>query len=175
MISKQALMKLLYLSALFVVKPITSNAGVLTLTLDSPVLTGMPNSLVTFTGTLDNTSGQEVFLNGADSNLGYSELEPDFTLFFADAPLSLPDGTSYSGPLLSVGISGIAIPGNYFASFDIQGGGDENASDLLVSGNVEVNVSAVPEPPMGLVLWMLCFSGTIAEVCRTREILKRGK
>jgi len=159
--------KLTYLIGLSIGTAAVSNADVITVSLDSLVLTGSPNSLVTFTGTLQNNSGAEVFLNGADANLGYSELTGDFTSFFAAAPLSLPDGTSYSGSLLSVGISSIAIPGDYFGSFDIQGGIDGNASDIIGSADIQISVSTVPEAlPPG---WLLGIALLVLAAARSRR------
>jgi len=152
-----SIVRLSCVAILLITAAAVSNAGVLSLILDDLVLTGAPNSLVTLTGTLQNSSGGELFLNGADANLGYSELTGDFTAFFTDAPLSLLDGASYSGPLLSVFISSIAIPGDYFGSFDIQGGIDGNASEIITSGNIQISVTTTaPEvsmaKPLGLSL-----------------------
>ena len=129
-----------------------ASADVVTLTLDFVSQSGPPNSLLTFNGVLSNSSGNDTFLNGADSNVGYSELVVDFTSFFSNAPLFLPDQASYSGPLFTVAISQSALPGQYFGSIDIQGGIDGNASDIIASNDFEVDVVNTPEPQSRLAL-----------------------
>ena len=57
---------------------------------------------MTFTGTVLNASGVELFLNGAGGGLSSSELTLDLTPFFTLTPLSLLDGESYTGDIFSV-------------------------------------------------------------------------
>jgi hypothetical protein len=150
----------------FAAVPAFANAATLDLTLDSLVQVGNPNSLLVFNGTLTNTSGIELFLNGANSNIDYSELLVDFTPFWSNAPFSLLDQEIYSGPLFSVGISNIALPGDYFGSFEIQGGMDSNASDILASGDFQVTVSEVPEPSSGILLGTILLPLSLAYFLR---------
>jgi hypothetical protein len=72
---------------------------VFTVGLDSTLLIGAPGTAVTFTGTILNASGVELFLNGAGGGLSSSELTLDLTPFFTLTPLSLLDGESYIGEI----------------------------------------------------------------------------
>jgi hypothetical protein len=130
-------------------------ADTLTISLDSFALTGSPGSLLTFTGTVLNNSGAEVFLNGAGGNLSYSELTLDVSPFLTFSPLSLLDGQSYIGPLFSVAVSSIALSGDYPGTFTIQGGADSVTFDTVGTQDFQVSVSSVssvPEPASGLLL-----------------------
>jgi hypothetical protein len=127
-----------------------SSASVLYLSLDSQVLSGLPGSSITFAGFLQNNSGFDVYLNGASDDLPYDELTFDPTPFFTLAPLVLADGDSYSGDLFSIAISDVAVPGDYFGSFFIQGGSDSVTFDVVSTVGFQVTVS--PEPSSGRLL-----------------------
>ena len=130
-------------------------ADTIAVTLDTSSLTGFPNGAVTFSGTLLNNSGAEVFLNGAGGDLIYSELTLDTTPFFNFTPLSLLDGESYSGPLFAVAISAVALTGDYSGTFIIQGGADASTFDTVGTADFQVTVSeasTVPEPSSFLLL-----------------------
>jgi hypothetical protein len=130
-------------------------ADIVTVTLDTSSLTGIPNGAVTFSGTLLNNSGAEVFLNGAGGNLTYSELTLDTTPFFNFTPFSLLDGESYNGPLFAVAISGVALAGDYSGTFIVQGGADASTFDTVGTADFQVTVSevsTVPEPSTFLLL-----------------------
>lgn len=133
----------------------TAKADVISITLDSFALMGSPNSSLTYTGTLQNNSGAEVFLNGAGGNLSYSELTLDLSPFFTFTPLSIPDGGSYNGPLFAVAISAVALSGDYSGTFTIQGGPDSSTFDTVGTADFQVSVSSVssvPEPSTILLL-----------------------
>ena len=127
------------------------------ITLDQPTLTGQPGQTLTFSGTLENTSGLEQFISNVllptDPSLsgnvspflinGFSFL----TLFF-----SLPSGP----PTLSFGLFDIeiplfALPGTYTLGneFSLVGGPSFGDAEPLGSALFTVVVedpSAVPEP-----------------------------
>lgn len=125
-----------------------TSLGALSFTLDSPIQTGTPGGTVTFSGTLFNDDIVDVFLNGASSTLPYSELSVDFTDFFSLVPASLSAGESYDGPIFAVDITDDATPGDYFGSFTIQGGLDENAVNNLATENFQISLpgESAPEP-----------------------------
>ena len=126
---------------------------VFTVGLDSTSLVGAPGTAVTFTGTILNASGVELFLNGAGGNISSSELTLDPTPFFTLTPLSLLDGESYIGDIFSVAISNVALPGDYFGTFTIQGGVDSLTFDTVGSVDFQVTVpdaASVPEPSSGM-------------------------
>jgi len=114
---------------------------VFTVNLDSTSLVGTPGTAVTFTGTILNASGVELFLNGAGGYLSSPELTLDLTPFFTLTPLSLLDGDSYSGDIFSVAISGVALPGDYSGTFNIQGGVDSATFDPVGSADFQVEVA----------------------------------
>jgi hypothetical protein len=142
---RQMLLSILIFSGLGIVgMPTAWGDLILTITPDS--LSATPGGTIEFTGTLMNTGGSELFLNGDLSELGYSGLTVDDSPFFSDAPLSLdPDG-SYTGPLFDVVVSSGTPAGTYAGSFTVQGGTDANAVSNLATQNFQVNVGAVPEP-----------------------------
>jgi hypothetical protein len=128
---------------------------IFTVSLDSPTLTGAPGTAVTFSGTILNASGVELFLNGAGGSLSSPELTLDLTPFFTLTPLSLLDGTSYTGDIFSVAISGVALPGDYFGTFTIQGGADSSTFDTVGLADFQVtvpDVTGVPEPSSGILV-----------------------
>lgn len=144
------------------------SASTLFLAFDDISLSGSPSSSLTFSGILQNTTGSDVFLNGASGDLAYAELTFDPTPFFVFVPLILADGDIYTGDLFSIAISDIAIGGSYFGSFFILGGGDSSTFDQVAEADFEVDVSAVPE--LGAIQYsligLLGFLG--AYVCRLR-------
>jgi len=152
-----------------------SNADTIQISLDSFSIAGFPGTSVTFSGTLQNSSGSEVFLNGAGASLSYSELTLDLSSFFTLVPLSIPDGQSYSGPLFSVAISNVALSGDYSNTFTIQGGADSMTFDTVGTADFQVNIaSSVPEPGsfqlICLIAPLLCFVSA-----RSRKPIRRAK
>jgi hypothetical protein len=147
-----------------------SAGTVLWLTLDDVSLIGSLDSSVTFSGLIQNTSGSDVYLNGASANLSYSELTFDPTPFLTLAPLVLADGDFYSGPLFSIAISEVAIVGDYPGTFIIQGGADPSTFDTVASADFQVSVATVPEPPSAQLLGI-----TALFVCAVFYKLKRTK
>jgi len=125
---------------------------IFTVSLDTSSLAGTPGTAVPFTGTILNASGVELFLNGAGGYLSSPELTLDLTPFFTLTPLSLLDGDSYTGDIFSVAISDVALPGDYFGTFTIQGGVDSATFDPVGSADFQVTVASVPEPSSGALL-----------------------
>jgi hypothetical protein len=102
----------------------------ITFTLDKGEATASPNQLVQFTGKIVNTTNREIYLNGINSNLSYSELTADTSPFFK-LPTTLKVGESASGVIFSVATSQIALPGDYTGSIDIEGGADQSTQGVL--------------------------------------------
>ena len=100
---------------------------------------------MTFSGTILNASGVELFLNGAGGGTSSSELTLDLTPFFTLTPLSLLDGDFYTGDIFSVAISGVALPGDYFGTFTIQGGADSVTFDPVGLADFQVTVTDAGE------------------------------
>jgi hypothetical protein len=108
---------------------------------------GTNGSEITYTGTLVNNSGSEMFLNGAGGSLPNPELTFDVTPFFLFTPPSLADGATYNGPLFAVAISEVALPGQYLGAFSIQGGLDPFTFDTVASTNFEADVVTLSRNP----------------------------
>ncbi len=131
----------------------------LTLTL-TPDPSGFPGDTVSFTGTLDNPTGDTYNLDGADPTLTALGLTVDESPFNTSAPLTLePAGStdmnglptdSYTGPLFNIIIAndGSAVPGTYTGTFDITGGPSANDTGGIIATqnfSITVNAPAVPE------------------------------
>jgi hypothetical protein len=154
MIKKTA--RTLFLS-LFTVLAATSllstaaSADTINLSLTSPVQTGAAGSILAFSATVSapGTNGGTVYLNGDNLNQA-AGLTVDDSGFFFGFPLSLDAGDSFSGLLFTVALDPSLIAGPYAGSFQILGGADDAAQDVLATVNYTVNVgsapSAVPEP-----------------------------
>lgn len=139
-------------------------ADVLSFTLDFPIWTGAPGDTVPITGTLENNGLSTLFLNNASGILGSLDLDLDYTDFFSIVPSSMGPGESYSGPIFAVLIGAQAAPGDYFASFTIQGGIDGNTFDDLATQNFQVTVtetSSVPEQPSTFLLLATSVAGVL--------------
>ena len=75
------------------------------------------------TGALSNPDVDPIFLNTASGSLSSADLDFDFTNYFVLVPRILNAGDSFSGAIFSVSVSPSAVPGDYFGSFTVQGGG----------------------------------------------------
>jgi hypothetical protein len=115
--------------------------------LTSPALAGVPGDTLHFQATVTNTGVEDIFLNGDTMDLigDWSELTVD-DRFFTNVPVSLAGGVSWTDYLFDVTIGSTAQAGDYFGSFDLQGGVDESAGDTLASQNFQVTVQVIPEP-----------------------------
>ncbi|HTC35246.1 MAG TPA: PEP-CTERM sorting domain-containing protein [Bryobacteraceae bacterium] len=133
-------------------------ADTITITLDSPTLSGSAGDTLQFFGTLTNTTSDTVFLNDDNFNLASIPLGSiDDSPFFANAPLSLDaagslDGGFTSGDieLFDVTIPDPFPPGNYDGTFQVLGGADGGSQDIVGTADFTVQVlgpvSGVPEP-----------------------------
>ncbi len=129
---------------LLVAQPLRAGA---VLTLDQSVITGLAGNTLTFSGTITNTGGQELFLNGISFTLGSSELAFEPTAFFNLVPASLAIGSSYSGQLFGVMASATIPSGDYGGSVGFLGGLDPFTAEEVLSADFTVRISTeVPEP-----------------------------
>lgn len=117
-------------------------------------------SIVSFAGTLTNTSGSTVYINGDD--MGIPGLTWDETPFALNAPLSLDNGMSYTGTLFTVTVDPTVAPETYSGSFTVLGGADQSTFNEVATQPFQVTVlppsTAVPEPSPILLL-VLCLPG----------------
>ena len=133
----------------------TARAGVVTIVLDSPLLSGNSGDVLAFSGTLTNTTSDVVWLI-SDNFSPLSGLTPaaiDDNPFFINAPLYL-DAYQNTGDigLCNVTIPSALTPGNYVGTFTLLGGAGQDSQDILGSADFTVQVleaqptSGVPEP-----------------------------
>lgn len=124
------------------------------LTLDSPIQIGAGPEF-DFYGTITNTdpslSDPDVYLNGDGFSLD-SGLTADDTGFYTNTPLTLASSTDTGDVLLFAITAPTYGPGSnfYTGTYQIYGGADGNADDLLASENFDVQVT--PEPSSLLLL-----------------------
>ena len=129
------------------------NADVIAVSLDPPLLSGVPGTSLTFSGTLLNSTGATLFLNSVELNLsgGFLPTDEDTTPFFVNAPLFLGGNAStLSIDLFTISIPNYVVQGPYSGTFDLLGGADENAQDTIGEENFTVQVANVPEPDFAL-------------------------
>jgi PEP-CTERM motif len=142
----------------------SASADTVTITLDSPTLSGSPGDTLQFFGTLTNTTADTVFLNDVNFNLASIPLGSiDNSPFFTNAPLSLDAAGSLDGGFTSgdIELFDVTIPdpfaaANYDGTFQVLGGIDGNAQDILGTADFTVQVlgssSSVPEPSSVILL-----------------------
>jgi hypothetical protein len=128
-----------------------AKADLLIIALDSPTLAGSPGDVLQFFGTLTNTTSANLYLNADNLNLaGFDPSAIDDSPFFANAPLFLGPGASTGDiSLFNITIPNPFATGNYGGTFQVLGGMDSNAQDVIGSADFTVQVqqhSAIPEP-----------------------------
>lgn len=128
----------------------TSEAAPITVDLVPSTLTGAPGGILTFNGTLTNSSSSTVFLNSAGINITgpFSPSDLSTLPFFFNAPFFLDPGAATPAIDLFTVQLPVGLPaGPYLGQFTIQGGSDELALDVV--GDVRFTAEAaadVPEP-----------------------------
>ena len=147
MIRKTALSLSTLLMAVLLLLSLPASADTINLSLSNPLQSGVVGSTLSFTATVSApiSNGDAVFLNLDSFNVD-SPLTLDDSAFFS-FPLSLNPGDSFTGTLFAVTILSDAAVGTYSGSFEILGGTDGGASDLLGTTPFQVSIqSPVPEP-----------------------------
>lgn len=151
-------MKKLVLSLGLLLAPVcAAHADSIVFTLNQPNQ-NTTGSQVTFTGSISAPSSNSglVYLN-ADSFTVSGDAAVDDSDFYADTPLYLSPGQSYSGPIFAVDL--FSAGGVYTGSFDIQGGSTPDAQNVLGAQNFSItrSVAATPENPS----WLLLLTGAV--------------
>jgi hypothetical protein len=129
----------------------SASADTITITLDSPTLSGSAGDVLLFDGILTNTGTDTVFLNTDNLNLaGFPLSSLDGSPFFNE-PVSLGGGGGTSDmELFDITIPDPFTPGSYDGTFQVLGGVDGSAQDILGTADFAVQVlgptSGVPEP-----------------------------
>ncbi len=128
-----------------------AQASVLTITFDHPDQIGSIGQTVQFFGTITNTSANTVFLNSDAVNLASASIAVN-DLFLANVPISLaPSGQAgdSSGDIelfdLIVSDPLLDPPATYLGIYDLVGGADADAQDLLATAAFSLTTTT-PEP-----------------------------
>jgi hypothetical protein len=142
-------------------------ADTLNFTLTQSLLGAHPGNTVTFEATVSApiTNGADIFLNGDSGNLG--TLTIDDSDFFANFPFFLTPGQSVTSDIFSVAIPVGTPLGTYGGFFEILGGADGGANDVLAT--VNFSVVATPEPSSFMLLGS-GLAGLVGVVRRKRSI-----
>ena len=123
-------------------------------TIDPATQPAVPGQTLTFFGTVGNPGASPIYLTG-DTVTADASLFVDDSQFLINFPPSLDSGvTTLSEELFSVLVLPGTPDGSYTGMFEILGGSDGNAQDVLGAQGFTVNVaeSAVPEPSSLLLL-----------------------
>jgi len=138
-----------------------ASADTISLVLSNPIQSGAPGSNLTFAATVSApvANGAAVFLNA--DNYGINIAGPnsiDDSGFLLNFPLSLAQGADFTGTLFTIALPSNLLPGVYNGFFEIHGGSDANAQNLLATVNFQISTqtqSPVPEPGT----WVLLATG----------------
>jgi hypothetical protein len=141
------------LSTLFIVSILSCTAmqargDTILLVFTPDTRTANPGDTVQFFGTLTNNTASTVFINGDSFTFAINGAVDDSP--FLSGPASLgPNAASGLFEILDVAIPVGQSPGVYDGTFNVTGGMDTNASDLLAVAGFHVDVNgpaATPEP-----------------------------
>jgi hypothetical protein len=160
-----------------------ARAGTISITYDDPLLSGVPGSVLTFTGTMTNNTNSPVFLNQGSVNLASPfNSVTDVSVDLLAWPISLdPLDTSADFAFFTVTIPD-PFPGTtgpYGGTLLAQGGADGNALDSLndpTDATFAVDVTepagAIPEPGslalLGAGAVLAAFEGLVRHVREAR-------
>lgn len=119
-----------------------------TFTLAVPAQFGYPGDTIAYSGTLTNTGTSTVYINN-DSPVFNTPpgVSLDDSPFFSVTPFMLTPGNSLTAELFDVSLASDAAPSTYQGTFQILGGVDAGAADIVASYDFSVQVlpAAVPE------------------------------
>lgn len=129
-----------------------AHASTLFISISPDTLIGNPGDTLQFFGTLGNSTASTVFIAG-DTFVFSAGTVDDAPFFFGPATLG-PNETSSSFEMFDVTIPTNLAPAIYDGTFNVEGGPDSNADDLLgvAAFHVEVDAAAVPEPSTAVLL-----------------------
>jgi hypothetical protein len=124
-------------------------ADTLDLSFTNPSLTGSAGETLTFNATAlaPSSNAAPVYLNGDNITFSLPAATTDDSPFLFNFPFSLNPGDSFTGDVFTLPLSSTLAPGIYTGSFEILGGSDGSAYEVLSSTNFQASViAATPEP-----------------------------
>ena len=129
-----------------------------TLTNANGSLQGVPGGTLTYDATVSASAsnGAAVFLNGDSFNVT-APITLDDSDFFANFPLSLAPGASFTGDLFVLTMPPGTPLEAYLGTFTLLGGADGNASNTL--GTVNFSLTATTPEPSNIVLLLTGMAG----------------
>jgi len=128
----------------------TARADTLTFTIDNATQSAVDGDTLIFNGTVTwySDTGEPIYLNG-DSLTADTGLTLDDSSFWTNFN-SLNSGDSFTGELFTATVDPGTPDGAYFGTFEMLGGADKSAQDVLGAPGFEVDVSSpgivTPEP-----------------------------
>jgi hypothetical protein len=156
-----------------------ARAGDIVITFDNPNQTGNPGETLEFLATITNTdpdlNDAPIFLNQDSLNLTLNDATKN-DLFFANAPIDLAPGDSFSG--IELFDYTLADPesepfGLYGGTYGLIGGadgGDGSGQDNLAQADFSVDVEAQTPEPGGFGLFSLATLAAILAKGKYRRI-----
>jgi hypothetical protein len=115
----------------------------LSFTLTPSVVSAPQGSSLTFAGTIENSSTNELFLNGASYTLAGTGFRLDPGPFLLNGPLSLAGGASYTGDFFDLAL-GFDPVGRYDGEFSILGGPDPSGTAVIGTAGFAIELAAAP-------------------------------
>jgi hypothetical protein len=148
-----------------------ARADIVSITLDSPILTGSPGDVFQVFGQISNITNNPVFLNSDTFNLNGIPQSALNDLFLSNVPVSLGpfgQGADSSGDieLFDITIPSPFAGGTYSGSYSLVGGVDGNAQDSLDSVSFTVDVLEPLQAPEPASVWLMLACAALAMVVR---------
>lgn len=151
---------------------ICSSAKAVSISFSTSSQASLPGSSVTFTGSIQNTGNEKVYLNGANVDLEGGEtgryitnVDNDFNDFPFDAPPSLSPGQVWSGILFHLMIATTTGADTYGGIFRVIGGAASSSFDNIGAASFRLTIEALPSPfstrSLILVLLLTILFGTV--------------
>lgn len=134
------------LVALQVLAPTSAHAQTVVLDISPTQRAGHIGQVLTYTGSITNTGGTSLFINGDSFELAGVGLTLDDTKFFNNFAGLLAAGQTIAGELFDVHIGSDALTGEYAGVFAVQGGADEGTFSTLHDKAFSVRVNDAPAP-----------------------------
>ena len=142
---------------------------IITINMVNSTLSGGPGAVLTFSGSLLNTTSAVQFLNNAQISGLLPSFTGNVTPFFTNTPPSLTANQSTANlGLFSITVPAATAQGPYGGTFSIFGG--PGSKDQTLIGSAAFTVQVVPEPGT----WGLMLTATVGLWLVRRQRDRRG-